>query len=72
MNQLFNRRSFAAVSFLLGLFFFGGLMKVNAITLYGVTTTNQLVRFDSATPGTVVAVGAIWASCAGERWKKLK
>ncbi len=66
MQQLFNRRSFAAVPFLLGLFFFGGLMNVNAITLYGVTTTNQLVRFDSATPGTVVAVGAITGIQGGE------
>jgi hypothetical protein len=66
MKQLSIRRSFAAVPFLLGLFFFGGLMKVNAITLYGVTTTNQLVRFDSATPGTVVAVGAITGIQGGE------
>ncbi len=66
MKQFFNRRSFAAVPFLLGLFFFGGLMKVSAITLYGVTTTNQLVRFDSATPGTVVAVGAISGIQSGE------
>jgi len=66
MKQLFNRRSFAAVSFLLGLFFFGGLMNVNAITLYGVTPTNQLVRFDSATPGTVVTVGAISGLQGGE------
>ncbi|MCY7345738.1 MAG: DUF4394 domain-containing protein [Pyrinomonadaceae bacterium] len=54
------------MSFLLGLFFFGGLIKANAITLYGVTTTNQLVRFDSATPGTVITVGAITGIQGGE------
>lgn len=31
----------------------------SAITIYGVTTSNQLVRFDSATPGNVITVGTI-------------
>ena len=66
MQQKFNRQSFIAVPFLLGLFFFAGLINVNAITLYGVTVDNQLVRFDSATPGTVVTIGAITGIDGGE------
>jgi hypothetical protein len=43
MEQLLNRRSFAAVLFLLGLFFFAGATKANAqsATIYGVTTGNH-------------------------------
>lgn len=39
---------------------------VNAATAFGVTTTNQLVRFDSATPGTTVTVGTITGLQTGE------
>jgi len=66
MKQHFNRQSLMAVPFLLGLFFFAGLIKVNAITIFGVTGTNQLVRFDSATPGTLTTVGAITGLQTGE------
>jgi hypothetical protein len=37
-----------------------------AVTLYGVTTSNQLVRFNSATPGTIISATAISGLQAGE------
>lgn len=40
--------------------------KDKKVTIYGVTTTNQLIRFDSATPGTVTTVGAITGLQTGE------
>jgi hypothetical protein len=40
--------------------------SASAVTVYGVTTTNQLVRFDTATPGTVATVGAITGLQNGE------
>ena len=43
-----------------------GSATVKAVTVYGVTTTNQLIRFDSATPGTVANIGAITNLQAGE------
>jgi hypothetical protein len=70
MEQLFNRRSFAAVPFLLGLFFIAGLINGNAqaqsATIYGVTTGNQLVRFNAGAPGALATVGAITGLQAGE------
>jgi hypothetical protein len=54
IRETFLRYSFVlTVPFLFALFFIVGLANVNAATLYGVNTSNQLVRFDSATPGTV-------------------
>jgi len=72
MNQIFQRRSFLIMPFLLGLFFFASLININAqinptsVTIYGVTTSNQLVRFNAATPGTVTTVGTISGLQAGE------
>ncbi len=43
-----------------------GISETRAVTLYGVSTGNQLLRFDSATPGTVVTVGAISGLQSGE------
>jgi hypothetical protein len=56
--------SFLTVPFLFVLFF----VAVNAYgaTLYGITTANQLVRFDSTTPGTVLTIGAITGLQSGE------
>jgi hypothetical protein len=56
--------SFGAMPFLLVLFF--AAANVNAETLYGVNTANQPVRFDSATPGTLAAIGTISGLQAGE------
>jgi hypothetical protein len=49
--------------FLFVLFF---AAAASAETLYGVNASNQLVRFDSATPGTLVTVGTISGLQAGE------
>ncbi|HUR98533.1 MAG TPA: DUF4394 domain-containing protein [Pyrinomonadaceae bacterium] len=55
-----------AVPFFFVLFFVVGLVDVKAVTVYGVNTSNQLVRFDSATPGTVSTPIAISGLQAGE------
>ncbi len=60
------KHSSIAVFFLLGLFFFAGMTNVHAAKIFGVTTTNQLVSFDSLTPGTVTTVGAITGLQANE------
>ena len=61
---IFTRRaSFGAAPFLLVLFL---AAAVNAETLYGVNASNQLVRFDSATPGTLSVVGTISGLQSGE------
>jgi len=44
----------------------GSALSAKAVTLYGVTSSNQLIRFDSATPNTVVTVGAITGLQSGE------
>ncbi|MGI8641641.1 MAG: DUF4394 domain-containing protein [Pyrinomonadaceae bacterium] len=66
MKGKFSRHSFIAVPFLLGLFFFAGLMNVKAVTIYGITDSNQLVRFDSAAPNNAVNIGSITGLQAGE------
>ena len=40
--------------------------NVTATNIYAVTTTNQLIRFNSRTPGTVITVGAITGLQGGE------
>jgi hypothetical protein len=73
MKQIFNRQSLTAVLFLLGLFFCAGSLNANAgvsvqnATIYGVTSGNQLVRFNSASPGALTTVGTISGLQAGEQ-----
>ena len=64
MRKFLSVHSLTAVLFLLGFFAIGS--QVNAATLYGVTTGNSLIRFDSSTPGTVATVGAITGLQGGE------
>lgn len=66
MKKLFNGHSMRTMLFLFGLFFTVGLVSAKAVTIYGVTTTNQLIRFDSATPTTAAIVGAITGLQTGE------
>ncbi len=66
MRERFTRHSFIAVPFLLVLFFFTGLINAYAIPIFGVTTTNGLVRFDSSMPSVVINVAAITGLQAGE------
>lgn len=68
MKQIFIRQSFIAVPFLLVLLLVGSI-NVNAQnnqTLFGITTTNQLVQFNAATPGTLTTVGTVTGLQAGE------
>ena len=58
-------KSYGFLTLLLTIFAIG-ISTANAATLYGVSTANQLVRFDSATPGTVTTVGTISGLQAGE------
>ena len=63
-TETFSRHaSFLALPFLFVLFL---AAAASAETLYGVNTSNQLVRFDSATPGTLATVGTISGLQAGE------
>jgi hypothetical protein len=64
-NKRLKDRGFLAMSLLLTLFAFA-ISNASAATIYGVSTTNQLVRFDSATPGTVTTIGAISGLQAAE------
>jgi hypothetical protein len=66
MKKEFSGHSVFTVLFLLGLFFFAGAIKTSAVTLFGVNTSNQLVRFESETPGTLTNVGAVTGLQAGE------
>ncbi len=67
MRERFTRHSFIAVPFLLALFFFTGLINAYAIPIFGVTTTNGLVRFDSASPNNIlINVATITGLQAGE------
>jgi hypothetical protein len=65
LNEIFARhKSFFVAPFLFVLLFVAA--NVNAATLFGVNTSNELVRFNSATPGTITTVGAITGLQAGE------
>ncbi len=66
MRENFNKRRFFAVPFLLGLIFLAGLTNVKAVTIYGVTDSNQLIRFDSSAPGNTRNIGAITGLQTGE------
>ncbi|CAN5249009.1 hypothetical protein BH10ACI1_BH10ACI1_03970 [soil metagenome] len=67
MRKFLTGHSFIlTVPFLFVLVFIAGLTGAKAATLYGVTTANSLIKFDSATPGTVTTVGAITGLQGGE------
>jgi hypothetical protein len=59
-----RHKSFLAVPFLFVLLFVAA--NANAATLYGVNTSNALIRFNSATPGTTTTVGTISGLQPGE------
>ena len=66
-GKYFDRQgSVLTLSLLFAVLFVVGLVDVKAITIFGVNTSNQLVRFDSATPGTVGTPVAITGLQAGE------
>lgn len=66
MDKFFRSHGYFAVLFSLALVIFAGAGSANAATAFGVNAANQLVRFDTATPGTVVNIGTITGVQAGE------
>jgi hypothetical protein len=54
MKDKFSWHSFIALPFLLGLFFIVGLSSVKAVTVYGVTTSNQLVSLSRQILNTIL------------------
>lgn len=66
MTRKINWQSFMAVPLFLGAFFLAGVLGVNAAAIYGVTSSNELVRFGAAAPGNVTTIGAITGLQAGE------
>lgn len=73
MKKDFLWRSFIATFFLFALMVGavsaqvkGGSEGVSSSTIYGVTTSNQLIRFDSATPTATTTVGTITGLQGGE------
>jgi hypothetical protein len=65
MRKKFYKHGLPAVLFLM-VFFAVGMTQVSAATIYGVTGTNQLVKFGATTPGTVTTVGAISGLVGGD------
>ncbi len=66
MRQLLASRNWLTTASLFALIILAATIPAKAATVYGVTTTNQLTRFNSATPGTVATVGAITGLQTGE------
>ncbi len=60
------RHSLFTMLFSLALVLTVSVLSAEAVTIYGVTGTNQLVRFDSATPTATTTVGAISGLQTGE------
>lgn len=66
MGKKLEARSFSLLLFVLGFLLFAGNSVAKAANIYGVTGTNQLVRFDSASPNNVTTIGTISGLQAGE------
>lgn len=66
MNMFFSPHGLKTVLFLFALVFSAGATTISAATAFGVTATNQLVRFNTATPGTTATVGTITGLQPGE------
>ena len=61
-----KHESFTILAFMFLAVFIIGLSGAKAAALYGVTNGNSLIRFDSATPGTITTIGAITGLQGGE------
>ncbi len=66
MRKIFNRHNLWIVLFLSGLFFTVNPAETKAATVYALTNTNQLVRFDTAAPQMVTTIGTITNLQGGE------
>lgn len=68
--KLCDKKRMKALLWALGLLtlalLLGGAGPIYAGTIFGLTSTNTLIRFDSATPGAVTTIGAITGLQAGE------
>ncbi len=69
MKRKISWQKLFAVPFLLGLFIFAGVSEASAVQVYGVTSTNELVRFSAGNLGTVTTVGPITGLQGGETIK---
>jgi hypothetical protein len=69
MKRKINWQKMLAVPMLLGLFIFAGVLEVSAVQVYGVTSSNELVRFGAGNLGTVTTVGSITGLQSGETIK---
>lgn len=66
MNKGFLRRGLRIMPCLAALMIMMSASVSHAVPVYGITTTNQLVRFDSATPGMISSPLAITGLQAGD------
>ncbi|MEZ5424765.1 MAG: DUF4394 domain-containing protein [Pyrinomonadaceae bacterium] len=66
MRLRITRRGLLSVPIILGLLFFAGLSQAIAATVYGINSSNQLVRFGATSPGNVTTVGPITGLQSGE------
>ncbi len=66
MRKYFSGHRIATMPFLLGLILFAGMINVYALRNFGSTTTNQLVSFNTPTPGNVTTIGQITGLQPGE------
>jgi Domain of unknown function (DUF4394)/FG-GAP-like repeat len=66
MKKISSGRSVFTMLFTLVLVFTASALSASAVTIYGVSSSNQLIRFDSATPGTTTTVGVITGLQTGE------
>ncbi|MFN6964744.1 MAG: DUF4394 domain-containing protein [Pyrinomonadaceae bacterium] len=66
-KTLDRRHALTAVLFFIGIMLFGGAATLaEAATIYGVSTANALVRFDTAAPAAVTTIGTITGLQPGE------
>ncbi len=69
MKRRITWQKIFAVPFILGLFIFAGALEAKAVTVYGVTSTNELVSFGAGNLGTVKTIGTISGLQSGETIK---
>lgn len=65
-ENLFDSRRLIKAAALAFLICIAAVINVKAVNIYAVTDTNQLIRFDSATPGTTTTIGPITGIQGGE------
>lgn len=66
MRKFFNGHNLRIVLFLLGLFFTLNLTEARGANVYGTTSSNQLIRFETGSPNDITIVGTITGLQSGE------